>query len=174
MDDLILHSNVHNCERYKSNDGQVNLKDRPSRMNKQGYCKARFPRPTFESTEVDPKAGALNVKKGEPWINTLTPLVTYLLCCNSDVTSLLSGTAIKAIVAYISDYISKPSLKTYSMFDTIRSVFNRNSEMLGSSMTTKDKDRKLITKITNALTAKLKHQENDMTFFNTLYTFFKG
>jgi hypothetical protein len=81
--------------------------------------------------------------------------VTYLLCCNSDITSLLSGTAIKAIVAYISDYITKPGLKTYSIFDTIRSVFDRNSEMLGGSMKRKDKPRKLITQIINALTAKL-------------------
>ena len=155
VDDLVLRSNVHNCERYKSTNGQGNVKGRPSCMNKHGHCKARFPRLTFDSTEVDPTTGALNVKKVKQWINTLTPLVTYLLRCNTDVTSLLSGTAIKAIVAYISDYISKPGLKTYSMFDTIRSVFDRNSEILGSSMTTKDKARKLITKITNALTAKL-------------------
>ncbi|EDQ98717.1 uncharacterized protein LACBIDRAFT_296823 [Laccaria bicolor S238N-H82] len=62
----------------------------------------------------------LNVKKGEEWINTLSPPVTYLLRCNSDVTSLLSGTAIKAIVAYISDYVTKPGLKTYAIFDAIR------------------------------------------------------
>jgi hypothetical protein len=37
--------------------------------------------------------------------------VTYLICSNTDVTGLLSGTAIKAIVAYVSDYISKPALK---------------------------------------------------------------
>ena len=105
-------------------------------------------------TEVDPKTGALNVKKGEAWINTLTPGVTYLLCCNSDATSLLSGTSIKAIVAYISDYITKPGLKTYTIFHTIRSVFDRNTEMLGSSMRSKDKARKFVTQITNTLTAK--------------------
>ena len=57
-----------------------------------------IPRQTFEKTEVDPKTGALNIKKGERWINTLTPIVTFLLRCSLDVTSLLSGTAIKAIV----------------------------------------------------------------------------
>ena len=124
-------------------------------MNKDGNCRARFPRPIFDCTEVDPKTGALNVKKGEAWINTLTPVVTYLLHCNSDVTSLLSGTSIKEIVAYISDYITKPGLKTYTIFDTIRSVFDRNTEMLGSSMRTNNKARRLITQITNTLTAKL-------------------
>src|ERR1700722_691539 len=122
VDDLILHSNVHNCGRYSSSKEKVNKKDRPSCMNKDGKCKARFPRPTFDKTQVDPHSGALNIRKGEPWINTLTPLVTYLLRCNSDITSLLSGTAIKAVVAYVSEYITKPGLKTYVIFDIIRSL----------------------------------------------------
>ena len=41
----------------------------------------------------------------------------------------MSGTAVKAIVAYISDYITKPGLKTYVIFDAIRNVFNCNSEI---------------------------------------------
>ena len=81
--------------------------------------------------------------------------MTFLLRCNSDITSLLSGTAIKAIVAYISDYVTKPSLKTYTIFDTIRSVFDKSSEMLGGTQKRKDKARSLLTKIVNALTAKL-------------------
>jgi len=47
---------------------------------------------------VDPKTGALNLKKGEAWMNTVTAELIYLLRSNSDVTSLLSRTAIKAIV----------------------------------------------------------------------------
>src|SRR6202044_3586583 len=136
-------------------DEKKQKKERRGCINKHGNCKACFPRQTFEKTEVDPKTGALNIKKGEKWINTLTPIVTFLLRCNSDVTSLLSGTAIKAIVAYISDYLTKPGLKTYTIFDTIRSVFDKSSEMLGGTQKRKDKARSLITKIVNALTAKL-------------------
>ena len=74
---------------------------------------------------VDPLTGALMIKKGESWLNTFTPLITYLLRCNTDTTSLLSGTAIKAIIVYVvSDYVTKPGLKTYSIFDTIRRVFD--------------------------------------------------
>ena len=58
-------------------------------------------------------SGALNIKKGESMLNTVTAEVTYLIRSNTDVTSLLSGTAIKAVVAYVSDYISKLALKTY-------------------------------------------------------------
>jgi hypothetical protein len=81
--------------------------------------------------------------------------VTFLLRCNSDITSLLSGTAIKAIVTYILDYVTKPGLKTYTIFDTIRSVFDKSSEMFDGTQKRKDKARSLLTKIVNALTAKL-------------------
>ena len=155
VDDLVLRSNVHKCRTSIPADEKKQKKERRGCINKHGNCKARFPRQTFEKTEVDPKTGALNIKKGEKWINTLTPIVTFLLRCNSDVTSLLSGTAINAIVAYISDYVTKPGLKTYTIFDTIRSVFDKSSEMLGGTQKRKDKARSLITKIVNALTAKL-------------------
>jgi hypothetical protein len=104
---------------------------------------------------VDPLTGALKVKKGESWLNSFTPVITYLFRCNSDTTSLLSGTAIKAIVAYISDYVTKPGLKTYSIFDTIRCIFNRNSELINGSSDRKSSAHLLMTRIVNALTAKL-------------------
>jgi hypothetical protein len=151
VDRLIFHSNVHNCYRNENSS----KKDRPTCINRYGNCKARFPRQVYTQTEVDPNTGALNIKKGEAWINTLTPVLTYLLRCNTDVTSLLSGTAIKAIVAYVSDYITKPGLKTYSIFDAVKGVFSQSNEMLGGSLTRKEKARKLIIKIVNSLTAKL-------------------
>lgn len=104
---------------------------------------------------VDPKTGALNLKKREAWMNTVTAELTYLLRSNSDVTSLLSGTAIKAIVAYVSDYITKPGLKTYSIFDIIKSIFDKNSEMIGGDLKRKEKVRKIFTQIVNSLTAKM-------------------
>ena len=99
--------------------------------------------------------GALNIKKGESMRNTVTAEVTYLLRSNTDVTCLLSGTAIKAVVAYVFDYISKPSLKTYLIFEAIKNVFDRNSEMLGGSLDQKEKARRLLTQIVNNLTSKM-------------------
>ena len=64
----------------------------------------------------------------------MTAGVTYLIHSNTEVTSLLSGTAIKAVVAYVSNYISKPSLKTYLIFEAVKIVFDRNSELFGGSL----------------------------------------
>ncbi|KAL1939555.1 hypothetical protein VTO73DRAFT_9866 [Trametes versicolor] len=68
------------------------------------------------------------MKKGEAWINTITPAVTYLMGGNTDVTSLLSGTTIKSVIAYVADYITKTPLKTHVMFQSIQQVFERNVE----------------------------------------------
>ncbi|KAF9460479.1 hypothetical protein BDZ94DRAFT_1377103 [Collybia nuda] len=67
----------------------------------------------------------------------------------------MSGTAIKAVVAYVSDYVTKPGLKTHALFDAIRSIFERNTELLAGSLKRKDKARKIITQTVNCLTAKM-------------------
>ena len=118
-----------------------------------GKCKARFPHPTFLKTFID-ELGSITVRKMEAWLNTITPLVTYLFCCNTDVTSLSSGTAIKGVVLYVSDYITKSTLKTHTIFDSIKSVFHKNSEMIGGSLPMKENACRFMTKIANLLSAK--------------------
>jgi hypothetical protein len=153
VDDLLFRSNTHSC-RMTTKDRNGN-DIRKGCLNKDGKYRARFLRDVVEQTLVDPMTGALIIKKGEAWLNTFTPTITYVLRCNTDTTSLLSGTAIKAIVAYVSDYVTKPGLKTYSIFDTIRRVFECNTELITDSSDQKSTTRTLMTKIVNALTAKM-------------------
>jgi len=167
VDDILFRSNLHKCtggaKQYEKKKMKHKSKNTANKYqpvtgclsNKWGKCKARFPCKTFEHTEVDMDNGALNIKKGESMLNTVTAEVTYLIRSNTDVTSLLSGTAIKAVVAYVSDYISKPALKTYLIFEAVKSVFDRNSEMLGGTLDRKEKARKLLTQIVNNLTSKM-------------------
>ncbi|KAJ7101101.1 hypothetical protein C8R44DRAFT_536780, partial [Mycena epipterygia] len=93
-------------------------------VNKEGVCMARFPRELVPESVVDHADGSLKVKKLEENMNNVTPLVTYCCGCNTDVTSLMSGTAIKAIIAYISDYVSKTSLKSYQVFSSMYDVLH--------------------------------------------------
>lgn len=123
--------------------------------NKYGTCSARFPRQFVETTQVDQETGYLKMQKHEPWINTYNPTMTYLLRCNSDVTSLLSGTAIKAVVYYVTNYITKWSLNTHVIFDVIKSVLERNSEMLNGPLSRQEKVRKLVTQMVNLLSVKM-------------------
>ncbi|KAI0083773.1 hypothetical protein BDY19DRAFT_899806, partial [Irpex rosettiformis] len=142
VNELLYLSNIHECSKKNCLD------------NKYKTCKARFPRDVHKQTTVDSKSGALILRKGEAWLNTFTPTLTYLLRCNTDVTSLLSGTAIKSVVAYITDYITKSPLKTHIIFDAVKTIFAKNMEELAEDEDKLKKGRSVITKIVNSLTAK--------------------
>jgi hypothetical protein len=157
VDDLLLKSNVHKCSTNRNKDGSQN-KARPYKGcldNIWGRCKARFPRLTFTKTEIDTEEGSISLKKTESWLNTFTYIVTYLFRCNTDITSLRSGTAIKAVFLYVTNYVTKPALKTHVIFDTVRSMFQKNTELIGGDQTRKEKARKLMTKIVNSLSGKM-------------------
>ena len=169
VDDILLRSNIHTCRggskehKTKYNKDQGNSKNIQEKFhpimgcksNKYGKCKARFPQKLLKQTVIDPMTGSIDIKKGEQWMNTINPTVTYLLRCNTDMTSLLSGTAIKAVIAYISDYITKPTLKMYVVFDTIVSIFEKNSEMINGSIDRREAAHWVLTRIVNSLTAKM-------------------
>ena len=156
VDDILSCSNIHNCNRNMNKDGTRKKGASTGCMdNKWGKCKAHFPRPTAPETTVDPETGYLTMKKAEAWINTFTPIVTYLFRCNTDISSLSSGTAIKGVVLYISDYITKTSLKTHTIFESIRSVFDKNTELISGSLPMKEKARRIMTKVVNLLSAKM-------------------
>ena len=154
---LLFRSNLHKCSSMRNKDGSQN-KGRAFKGcldNVYGKCKVRFPCPVYERTEVDPELGSILMKKTEQWLNTFCYLVTYLLRCNTDVTSLRSGTAIKSVLLYVTNYMTKASLKTYAVFDTIHSIFDRNPDVVGSSDSNKEKACKLMMKIVNSLSAKM-------------------
>lgn len=142
VDNILLKSNMHHCKLGRC-------------YNTGGSCKARFPRDTFENTMLDPEMGALTMKKGESDMNTFSYVIAFLLCCNHDVTSLFSGTVLKAVVAYITEYITKTGLKTYQIFDVIKSVFDRNDKMYGGNYDRQENAQKLMTQVVNAVTSKM-------------------
>ncbi|KAJ7695916.1 hypothetical protein B0H17DRAFT_901427, partial [Mycena rosella] len=142
VDDLVLRSNVHKCResvqdkceeaskkdwrglKGKGSKDQPKVQERRGCLSKTGICKARFPRDLFETTHVDGE-GHMNIRKREAYINTISRVVTHLTRSNTDVTSLLSGTTVKAVVSYVSAYVSKLGLKTYQAFASVYDVFER-------------------------------------------------
>lgn len=161
VNDLLLRCNIHVCRGGKD---QAELKAQGievqvtvgCRNNKYGTCKARFPRKVVSVTSYDPDSGYLELKHAEPDINTINDVVTYVTRSNSDVTSVLSGTAMKAVIGYCTSYISKCSLKMHTMFNVIDATFDRYVKLMNSDdLSELDRSKKMITKMVNALTAKL-------------------
>ncbi|KAF7799505.1 hypothetical protein EIP86_010740 [Pleurotus ostreatoroseus] len=94
-------------------------------------CRARFPRwPLYDYSFIEGESGAIRMKKLEAWINTFNVLLTYLIRCNTDVTALMSGTMVRAVLAYVTDYVTKMSLKSYVVFQTILVVLRKNADLV--------------------------------------------
>jgi hypothetical protein len=152
VDDILVRSNIHKCS---SSDPERSKFKAKGCLNKDGICKARFPRPIVPETTIHFDDGYIDLKKTEPMLNTITPCITYLFRCNTDVTSLLSGTSIKAVISYVTDYIVKPSLKTHQLLATAYNIFDRNAKLDADDKLRTDDARKLILKIVNALSSKM-------------------
>jgi hypothetical protein len=96
------------------------------------------------------------MKKLEPMINTIAPVISYIFRCNTDVTNLRSGTAIKGVLSYCTDYITKPGLKTWAIFEAIRNVIQKGVEVIGSvSLSRQEKARQLMTRLVNSIGSKM-------------------
>lgn len=121
IDQILTLSNIHTCFSTLKKDG---TRDKRKLFlecldNVWKKCKAHFPHPTFLTSSIDPETGALNMKKVEAMINTVSPIVSFLFRGNTDITNLRSETALKAIILYVTDYITKVSLKTPTVFNVI-------------------------------------------------------
>ena len=88
-------------------------------------------------------------------MNTVAPVMTFLLRCNTDATCLKYGTAVKAAVFYLTNYITKSVLKTSVIFDTIQKHILLNPEILTTDPNRNERVRALMTKIVNGLSAKM-------------------
>ncbi|KAK0421546.1 hypothetical protein EV421DRAFT_1726893, partial [Armillaria borealis] len=157
VDTIVNKCNIHSCHSNTWADGTLkkNANAKGCLDNKWKKCKVCFPRKIYKQSVIEEDTGHMNLKKLEAWINTFTPVISYIFRCNTDVTSLRSSTAIKAVLIYVTDYITKPGLKTHVIFDCIRSIFQRSREHPDDPLKSRtNRARKLMTQMVNVLGAK--------------------
>ena len=158
-DQLASKLNAHICKsakeskKKKEEDAPEARETRAVCKDTNGQCKACMPRELFSQTYFDSVTGAIRLKKGEAWYNTWTPLHEYLLRCNTDTTCMLSGTAIKAVVGYITDYVLKLGIKTHVLFEAVLKTVRRTKEVPSDVSDKKSFARRFIVCVVNALTA---------------------
>ncbi|KAL1750608.1 hypothetical protein FB107DRAFT_177916, partial [Schizophyllum commune] len=163
VDNLILRVQIHRCIRkrtaraatYTDSGKKDPLEGIKGCKGDDGICDARFPREYISKSYVDRITGAIHVVKKEVMMNSVTPVLTYLTRGNTDTTSLQSGTSMKAIVMYVSDYITKCSLKTYHIMSCIKSVFERNAPMFEGTDQDRASARRLMVQMVNALAPRM-------------------
>lgn len=128
-------------------------------------CRMRIDGSTRSLTEVDPETGSILLKRLHPRINNFNDVILFLLRCNMDIKYIGSGEAAKALIYYVTDYITKATLPTHVALAAVEYAINRNdakfSDITGQDVTPYMVRHSLFTKTVMALMARqeLSHQQ---------------
>ena len=121
-------------------------------------CRMRMPRTLFSTSSIDPFTGEIIMRRSHPWINNFNEWFITACRSNMDIKFIWSGSDAKALVYYITDYVTKSNLSFYDMFalaqQGIKSIEQRRDTTASESAV--EKSRKLVLRCYNMIAS---HQE---------------
>lgn len=86
---------------------------KPGEPKNDQHCRMRIDGSTRAMTELDSETQSILLKRLHPRINNFNDVVIFLMQCNMDIKYIGSGEAAKALVFYVTDYITKSTLSTH-------------------------------------------------------------
>ena len=106
---LVETSNIHKhsdtCYKYwKPNQGDKKV------------CRMRMPRKLVSVSTIDPTTGNICMRRSDAWINNFNEYLITACRSNMDIRFIWTGNDAKALVYYITDYVTKMSLSFYDTF----------------------------------------------------------
>ncbi|KAI0040155.1 hypothetical protein FA95DRAFT_1585108 [Auriscalpium vulgare] len=121
---------------------------KPGEPRDSAHCRMRITGEVRSITELDPDTSAILLKRLHPWINNYNDVVMFLLKC--------SGEAAKALVHYVTDYITKASLATHLGLEAICAVIEKAGIGQAGKSDSPEyvKTKSLMIKIVNAIMAR--------------------
>ncbi|CAF1375645.1 unnamed protein product [Rotaria sordida] len=116
-------------------------------------CRLLMPRKLVPVSTIDPDTGRISMRRSDPWINNFNEYLIAACRSNMDIKFIWSGSDTKALVYYITDYVTKMTL---SFHDTFALVQKSITSIMNSSHQTNnenaiEKSRKLVLRCYNSL-----------------------
>jgi hypothetical protein len=103
------HKHSDTCYKYwKPNQGKA--KD----------CRLYMPRKLVPVSTIDPETGHISMRRSHPWINNFNEYLIAACRSNMDIKFIWSGSDAKALVYYITDYVTKTSLSFHDTFALVQ------------------------------------------------------
>ena len=118
-------------------------------------CRMRMPRALVKSSNIDSITGQITMRRSHPWINNFNEWLIAACRSNMDIKFIWSGSDAKALVYYITDYVTKSSLAFYDMFALAQQGIKSIEQQQGAndSSSAVDKSRKLVLRCYNMIAA---------------------
>ena len=142
---LVNSSNVHKhtATCYKYSKKQAN----PT-------CRMRMPRQIENVSSINLETGEIKLKRLHETINNFNEYIISACRSNMDIKYIFSGSDAKALVYYITDYVTKSSLSFHDTFSLILKAFQYVEKQSGqnvTAMSAEDKSRRLVLRCYNTL-----------------------
>ncbi|KZT53695.1 hypothetical protein CALCODRAFT_528396, partial [Calocera cornea HHB12733] len=126
-------------------------------------CRMRMDGTTRKTSEIDPQTGAILLRRLHPRINEYNNVMMFLLQCNMDIQYLGSGEASRAALYYITDYITKSSLKVHAGMTALIYALQKNRDKFAQSpeLGPNVQSKSLVNKLLNSMMARqeVSHQQ---------------
>ncbi|CAF1663643.1 unnamed protein product, partial [Rotaria magnacalcarata] len=116
-------------------------------------CRLRYPKQIYDDTMIDADTGEIRMKRSHPMINNFNEWLLLACRCNIDIKFIWSGSDTKALVYYISDYITKKNLSFHDCNALIYKAvenFEKNESRINYTDAL-DKSRRFILRCFNTL-----------------------
>ncbi|KAI0349449.1 hypothetical protein OH77DRAFT_1383063, partial [Trametes cingulata] len=97
------------------------------------HCRMRIDGTTRPHTCVDEVSGSILLRRLHPRIANYNDVVMFLMKANMDIKHIGSGQAAKALVYYVTDYITKASLATHVGLSALLYAIQRRDEKFGAA-----------------------------------------
>lgn len=116
-------------------------------------CRMRMPRKLVPFSTIDPDTGHISMRRSDPMINNFNEYLMTACRSNMDIKFIWSGSDAKALVYYITDYVTKMSLSFHDTFALVQKSITsiNNSSYQTDKENAIEKSRKLVLRCYNSL-----------------------
>ncbi|KIK16143.1 hypothetical protein PISMIDRAFT_30929 [Pisolithus microcarpus 441] len=126
---------------------------KPGEQGTDQNCRMRIDGSVRPTTFLDDEMQSIMLRQWHPRINNYNPIISFLLQCNMDIKYIGSGPATKALVYYVSDYITKSDLKVNVGLESLHTALRSHEDRFegDQSSSTQFREKNLLTKSINAM-----------------------
>ncbi|CAF3743224.1 unnamed protein product [Rotaria sp. Silwood1] len=116
-------------------------------------CRMRMPRKLISVSTIDPDTGHISMRRSDPMINNFNEYLIAACRSNMDIKFIWSGSDAKALVYYITDYVTKMRLSFHDIFALVQKSITSimNSSHQTNNENTIEKSRKCVLRCYNSL-----------------------
>jgi hypothetical protein len=135
---------------------------RPGEPRDDQNCRMRINGTKNPTTYIDNESGSIMLRRLHPCISNYNELLTFLLHSNTDMRYIGSGEAAKALVYYVTDYITKSELPVHAGLAAVQAAMEKmENQYKDTDVSTEKQSRSVLIKCLNAIMAhtELSHQQ---------------